>query len=323
MSKPALLLYTHGGGRLGNQVIRLAHWLAWTRAHPDLVNVVDLGFWRYAKYFSHWCEQPGCSFPRTSAAANLVSDLQEWLPDRILDRAEWRFQRLVHALGRRWPGGGTVALDDARGEELDLDAPAFLRTVAGRSLVTCSGWKIASWGRVAEQQAELRACFQPTPRWMKVARQFIAGLRREHDLVIGVQIRQSDYRVWNQGRFYFPTSQYVAWIRQLLELHAGRRVAVVVASEERQDPAVFAGLPVWFATGAANAGGHWFESWVELSLCDLVLGPPSTFSTTAAWLGAVPLWPVSAAGQELARDQVLHDPLVDASRHAAFSQCVQ
>jgi len=46
---------------------------------------------------------------------------------------------------------------------------------------------------------------------MKIATEFIAGLRTWHDLVIGVQIRQSDYRTWHQGRYYFPTDRYVAW----------------------------------------------------------------------------------------------------------------
>jgi hypothetical protein len=322
VSKPATLIYTHGGGRLGNQIIRLAHWLAWTRAHPGAVNVIDLGFWRYAKYFNGWCDRPGCAFPQASVFANLLADLQGLAPEWILSRAEPRFQRLVQAAGRYWPGGGSIALNDARGECLDLDDPVLLRDVAPRRLTTCSGWKIASWRLVAEQQVELREFFRPNAPWAKVAANFISGLRQRHDLVIGVLIRQSDYRTWNQGRFYFPSSQYAEWLRQLLELHGGRRLAVVVASEERQDPAVFAGLPVHLATGNPQAGGHWFENWIELSLCDIVLTAPSTFSATAAFLGAVPLWPVTAPDQKLAFDQLLRDPLIDAARHADFSQCV-
>jgi len=82
------------------------------------------------------------------------------------------------------------------------------------------------------------------------------------------------------------------------------------------------GLSVYFATGSVNAG-LWFESWVELSLCDLIVGLPSTFSATAAWLGTVPLGPVGTAGQELAAAQLLRDPLLDAARQADFSQCVK
>lgn len=322
MKSSPTIIYTHGGGRLGNQIIRLAHWLAWTRAHPGAVNVIDMGFWRYAKYFSRWCEQPGCAFPQASMTANVMAILQGLMPEGILSRAEWRFQHLVHAGGRHWPGGGSIALNDAQEESFALDDPAFLKAVTSRRVTTCSGWKIASWRLVAEQQAELREFFRPKPPWMKFAADFIAGLRGKNDLVVGVLIRQSDYRTWNQGRFYFPTDRYVAWIRQLLDLHVGRRVAVVVASEEWQDPAAFAGLPVHLATGNPRAGGHWFENWVELSLCDLVLTAPSTFSVTAAFLGAVPLWPVSATDQNLAPGQVLRDPLIDASRHADFSQCV-
>jgi hypothetical protein len=323
VSKPVTLIYTHGGGRLGNQVIRLAHWLAWSRANSGKVNVIDMGFWRYAKYFNRWFEQPGCAFPRPSSIANRLAGLQALAPEPLLAHMEQRLQRLVHAAGRRWPGGDSIALDDAHGESFDLDDPAFLRDVTSRRLTTCSGWKIAAWRLVAEQQGELREYFRPRPHWTKVAGEFISGLRTRYDLVVGMQIRQSDYRTWNQGRFYFSTSQYVTWVRQLLDLHVGRRIVIVVASEERQDPGLFAGLPVCFATGAVNAGGHWFESWAELSRCDLVLSPPSTFSTTAAWLGNVPLWPLWDTSQNLAFNQLLRNPLVDAARHAGFSQCVQ
>ena len=199
MKRLPTVVYTHGGGRLGNQIIRLAHWLAWTRAHPGTVNVIDMGFWRYAKYFSHWSGNPGCAFPRTSTSANLLAVLQGMVPERFLFGAERRLQHLVHAAGRRWPGGGSMALNDAREESLDLADPAFRQDVSSRWVTTCSGWKIASWHLVAEQQNELREFFRPKPAWTKVAADFVTGLRTQHDLVIGVQIRQSDYSTRSQS----------------------------------------------------------------------------------------------------------------------------
>lgn len=230
---------------------------------------------------------------------------------------------MVHAMGSRWLGGGAIALNDPAEEALDLADPRFLAKVMRERVTMCSGWKIACWPLVAGQQAELREYFQPRPQWREIAAAFVARLRPNHDLVVGVQIRQSDYRTWNRGRFHFSTERYAGWMRELLDLHPGRRVAFIVVSEEPQDAAWFAGLPVYFASGSANGGGHWFESWGELSLCDLVLSPPSTFSTTAAWVGKVPLWPVTNVGQQLAPNQVLHDVLLEASRHGDFSQCVQ
>lgn len=323
MNKPVTIIYTHGGGRLGNQIIRLAHWLALTRAQPGLFNVIDMGFWRYAKYFTYWCDQPGCAFPETSAVANMLSNLQKLIPENFQSGWERRFQPFVHAAGRYCPGGNSIALDDGRGENLDLDHPAFLADVANHRYTTCSGWKIACWRLVAEQQVELREYFRPNLHWGEVATKFIASLRPQYDLIIGVQIRQSDYREWHGGRFCFTTTQYAVWLRQLLDLHEGRRVAFVVASEERQDPASFAGLAVHFATGSANAGGHWFESWVELSLCDIIVSPPSTFSATAAWIGAVPLLPVLMVDQTMALDQLIKDGMVGAAKHAVFAHAVK
>ncbi len=320
-----MIIYTHGGGRLGNQVIRHAHWLAWTRAQEGRVNLVNLAFWPFANFFDCWQQHPGCGIPLRPDRADRLARVRDKLPEGL---RRWGDQghhlaRAVHALGRCWPGWQAMALDDLKGEGIDLNEPAFLSRVAACRVTTLSGWKIASWRLVTEQQAELRQFFQPAPEWSRRAQEFISNLRQHHDLLIGVFIRQSDYREWEEGRFYFSTAHYLVWIRQLLDLHSGRRVAVVIASEVRQDPALFAGLPCHFATGAVNVGGHSFESWLQLSRCDLVVSPPSTFSATAAFLGEVPLWPLAAAGQVMDFNQIIPDHLIGAARHPAFSLSVK
>ncbi len=326
MSQPAhTVIYTHGGGRLGNQVMRFAHWIAWARAQAGEVEVLNLAFWPYADFFAEWKNHPGCLYPVGGGWSDRLAQLRAVLPGwlRAMSEKNTRLPRVVQAAGHWWPGWGAVELDIVREESADLADPLFYAQVTRRAVTTCCGWKIACWPMVAAQQADLRPFFQPAAPFARPAEAFVGGLRAQHDLVIGVLIRQSDYREWNDGRFYFPTTQYATWIRQLLDLHPGRRVAFVVASEEWQDPACFAGLPVWLATGNPRSGGHWFENWVELSLCDFIVTAPSTFSATAAFLGAVPLWPVVAAGQNLAFDQLIPDGLIGAARHPVFSLVVK
>lgn len=322
---PHMVIYTHGGGRLGNQVMRFAHWMAWARAHAGEVEVLNLAFWPFAQYFTVWREHPACVFPlragRTDRLARWRTALPPWL--RTWGEERCRLQRVVQAAGRWHPGWQAVALDDVRGESIDLGDPKFMMHIARRPVTTCSGWKIASWRLLGEQQAQLREFFRPAPEFAQRPAEFIAALRQQHDIVIGMLIRQSDYRVWDDGRFYFSTAKYAEWIRQLLDLHSGQRVAVVVASEDWQDPAFFAGLPVYLATGNPRAGGHWFENWIELSLCDFVVSAPSTFSATAAFLGGVPLWPVVATDQAMAFDQLMGDGMVGAARHPVFSRSVK
>ncbi len=325
MKRPAhRVIYTHGGGRFGNQVIRLLHWIAWARAHAPAVEVLNIAFWPYVHYFAFWREHPGCVFP-------VRSGLEDWLARRCaviprLRRAlegRNRLQLGVQSAGHWLPGWQAIDLDIEVGESLDLDDPAFFARVSRHRVTTCCGWKIASWRLVAEQASELRALLQPAPELARLAADFMVGIRQAHDAVIGLFIRQSDYREWEEGRFYFSSAQYVVWIRQLVDLHPGKRVAIVIASEVRQDPALFEGLPCYFASGTLNAGGHWFESWLELSLCDIIVTPPSTFSATASFLGGVPLWPVLEPQQTLSFEQCIKESLVGAARHPVYSRSVK
>ncbi|MBK9990381.1 MAG: hypothetical protein IPP19_06530 [Verrucomicrobia bacterium] len=318
-----LIIYTHGGGRLGNQIIRWAHWIAWVRSHEGQIEVLNMAFWPYADCFQVWDDDRGCAFPKPSRLANLMVKSRAAVPTWVLSRVERRFQHLIHAAGYWCPGMHAITLDDLGGESIDLDDPVFFDRIASRSVTTCSGWKIASWRLFAEHQTELRKYFQPTAGFALRAQEFITALRQRYDVLVGMFIRQTDYQIWAGGRFYFSTMDYVQWIRQLLDLHPGRRLAIVVASDEWQDTRAFAGLPCFFATGSVNSQGYWFESFVELSLCDLIISPPSTFGAAAAFVGAVPLWPVTMAGQSLASDQILTNSMVDAARHPVFSLAVK
>jgi hypothetical protein len=326
MNRPAhTVIYTHGGGRLGNQVLRFAHWIAWTRAQAGDVEVLNLAFWPYAGFFAQWRDRPGCVYPRRAGRADRLARWRAALPDSLRKMGEksTRWPRLVQGAGRWLPNWQAISLDIVREESADLEDPALLARIKERPVTTFCGWRIACWQWVAEQEAELRGLFQPAPEFQQRAEEFIGRLRVRHDVVIGVFIRQSDYREWHEGRFHFSAAQYAGWMRQLLDLHAGRQVAFVVASEVWQDPVVFDGLPVHFATGTPNRGGRGFESWVELSLCDFIVSPPSTFSATAAFLGAVPLWPVGAAEQTMAFDQIIKDGMIGAARHPVFTLAVK
>lgn len=319
------IIYTHGGGRLGNQVIRFVHWIAAARAGGDGFEVLNFAFWPFAPYFEVWRKHPACVYPLRKARVDTIARWYAALPSGLRQLLETRraLPRLVQAAGRVLPGWQAIGLNIAQDESLDLDLPEFRARVSRRSVTTCCGWRIATWAGVATQEAELRPYFRPAPEVRQVSDDFMARLRTRYDVLIGVLIRQSDYRQWNDGRFHFEASSYACWMRQLLDLHPGKRVGFVVASEVRQEPALFADLPYHPASGMPGEGGHWFESWVELSRCDLVVSPPSTFSATAAFVGGIPLWPVLVANQEMAFGQMISGGLAGAARHPGFSFAVK
>ena len=189
MKAPAhTVIYTHGGGRLGNQVVRFLHWMAWARAHADQVEVLNLAFWPYAELFAHWREHPGCVFPGRAGRADGLARRRRNLPRWLCEWSENRLRlpRLVQASGHWRPGWQAVALDDAQAETFDLDDPGFLAMVTRCEVTTCSGWKIASWQLFARQQAELRRFFLPAPEFANPAQEFMSRLRDRHEVIIGV-----------------------------------------------------------------------------------------------------------------------------------------
>ena len=279
---PQRVVYTDGGGRLGNRIIRAAHWLAWAREQQNEVVVTDLALWPYAEYFVGSQRHPGCTWPLPSRVADCLSRFRSRLPGAVKRRVDRRLPNLLHGLGKTLGIARSITADPEGGGRYELDSEDFRQRLGDRRLTFCRGWRFAGWERFARQQTALRAYFQPTEDWIQPARGYTLERRSTCDILVGVLIRRTDYRTWQQGRFHFSDGQYADWMRQVQALHGGR-VGFVIASDEAQDPAAFTGLSCVWTTGSVSAGGHWFGSFVELSLCDLIISPPSTFAAAAAF----------------------------------------
>lgn len=316
------LVYTHGGGRMGNQVLRWAHWLAWAMDYPDRVGIVNLAFWPYARFFEGSSAHPGCVYPGDNAALDFFASARARVPEWVLEKGEWRAQQVVHALGLCVPGVGRIGRRLVHDERITLDGDGFVERLSAHRVTTCAGWTIAGWERVRRRREELRAYFRPAGGEGRRAKEFVAALRARFGRVIGVLIRQGDYMEWHGGRFGYSSDEYARWMREALALEGGGAV-FLIASDTVQDPALFAGLPHVFSSGSANAGGSAIASFAELAECDLILSPPSTFSATAAFVGGIPLWPVGGRGQILAKEQILADGLLDAAKDPICSLVVK
>lgn len=324
MKRRHTVVYSHGGGRLGNQVIRFVHWIAWAAEHPDL-EVLDLAFWPYARLFATWSASPACRYPIRDSPAGTLARTIGGLPAVLRDPIEKnvRLQRFAHGASRLFPGWRRIELDEAGGEAIDLADPAFLAGVRARPVTVCRGWRFASWPLVARHQAAIRSLFAPAPEYAGPAEDFVARLRSQFDVVAGILIRQTDYREWGGGRFFRTAPEYAAWMQRVAALFPGRRVAFVAAADAPQADADFAGLSCFFTHGSAGRGGHWFDSFAALARCDFILSVPSTFAACAAYAGNIPLWPLDLPDDELSADQMLREPLTGAAAHPVFSEAVK
>jgi len=100
--------------------------------------------------------------------------------------------------------------------------------------------------------------------------------------LIGLHIRRSDYKLWNNGKYYFSDQYYEFVIRKLRTnfTKINKNPFIVVVSDEK----VSSKIGFDFISN-----GSWKEDQIVLQNCDILVGPPSTFSMWASYISQIPL----------------------------------
>lgn len=329
------IVYTKGGGRLGNQLINYAHLLAFQLEHPEF-EVYDLAFVPYIEAYGRTdlelVDLSSLSFD--GVWKRLVRIFWDW--DRIASiRDFYPINRLrhqsVHYFAQYHPdmqsivGGKPHALFDIPGdqyEKFDLTEEPNVDRLRSKEVTLLAGWGVRCWPLVSKHLPTIRQRLQPGEQYRSVAESFVAPLRERYDKLVGVLIRQGDYRTWNDGRYFFESDRYKELMEAYADKFPSQDVGFIIASDETQDERLFADDDFNLATGEAVGPGHYLENFTELSLCDEILTPPSTFSIFAAVLGKCPVIPLHP-DVEVEGFEEINDPIGDGRRHPVLSQAIK
>ncbi len=112
----------------------------------------------------------------------------------------------------------------------------------------------------------------------------ISGMRDAYKAVIGVHVRQGDYRTWQGGQYYIDpkrTRQILDEFLMAKDLQAPDTL-FVITSDESIDPKIFDGLNIEISKSGA------VDDLFLLSRTDTVIGSDSTFGDFAAYYGNIP-----------------------------------
>lgn len=317
-NKPATVWYSHGGGRFGNQMLRFAHLIAWVEEHRGEVELINLAVWPYMNLVAAHDISPAGIYPPRRSWLDSFARFVGLLPEKVGRGAFTMLRRkLLDAAGERFRGKPIVrVLDDGAG--LDLGGAAFFDSVNATGGAWLIGWRIASWPLIRKHGDAIRRHLAVRETLAKPGHQLVDEVRRDADMVVGVLCRQTDYRVFFNGRYFIEQPLMARKLKSIEALHPGKRITFVVTGDEPIDPAHFEGLRIRIATGSQGMGGHFVESIAALSRCDLVVGAPSTFAAWAAFLGKKPYLALLPE-REPELGHIFHDALVDA---AASPDCV-
>lgn len=328
------VVFTHGGGRTGNQLLNHIHLFSFWKEHKDDFSIANLSFRKYAReYYGDvrecWMGTQGVD-PIFDGLLRLVGEGYDQVPGHKVKNF-WNTARcvLLHSVASVRPDAQSLLAGDTikqgvpgtRIPRLNLDTEEDVEKLRSKSLTLLGGWGVRCWKLLEKRADEIRPHLRLDRRFMDRAELFMNEIRSKATRVIGVQIRQSDYQTWENGRYFFPTQQYAEWMRKFDLEHEGRTV-FVVASEVPQEMSDFDGVECRFTTGIKGGDGHYLESFAEIAMCDAVMTPPSTFSTLAAFVGNNPIIPLHGDIRE-SGFEILHDNLFDAVHHSHMSKAVR
>lgn len=149
------------------------------------------------------------------------------------------------------------------------------------------GWQTRTDTRYLQQTLpQLKRIFRPKDEIMQKAESITSNLRKESDIVVGVHIRRGDYAIWNNGRFFYELEDYHQYMLRLQQLYKEKRVSFFICSNEDFSLDVFEGCNCKrFGKEPSSA----ILDLYTLSECDLIIGPFSSYSRWASFIGEVPL----------------------------------
>ena len=165
-------------------------------------------------------------------------------------------------------------------------ANKFYHSSLGSKLGFYLGWSMRNrCENLLTDKTELRRIFMPNSDIQHKVDSLFGEYRVGTTLIVGVHIRRGDYKSFMNGRFYYDDTVYEQRMEEVIRLCKDKNVRFYLASNENI-PEILTQKFEAFSIPKANTA----EDLYALSKCDLLLGPPSTFTQWVSYLNDIPLF---------------------------------
>lgn len=144
------------------------------------------------------------------------------------------------------------------------------------------GWATRKEHITENLKEEIRRVFRPADSIVEAVNSFFYHARESSDIIVGVHIRRGDYNKWREGKYFYSFEQYLSLCLLLKKKFMGAKVTFFLSANEKIPESVFSIINSF----SINQGGPAYDLY-GLSICDYIIGPPSSFSRFAAFLGDV------------------------------------
>jgi len=268
-------------GQLGNSLLISAHVIAC--AIENNIKVVNIPFDDYAEFFVGTRNNLLCSYPTSCVHLPISKRMM------FRGRTDFIIRKSIQHLTKyglfsdyytRYVESITIDWSD----NFSLESYDFLTLIQNKKYIILKGWNFRSNLNVKKHASKIKKYFSPLAIYQQNVSVYLEEAKNNFDIIVGVHVRQGDYKKWHGGRFFYAMNIYQKIINKLRKYFSPNKTLFILCSDSPQPKNFFDSTDIIFGLGFL------IEDMLLLSKCDYIIGPPSTFSLWASFYGETPLY---------------------------------
>lgn len=276
-----IIILQHGGGELANQLWNFASIYAYCREKGFVCQ--NYSFFEYSQYFN---------IPLNNKIINFLFFRPFKNHHRRRNSFKTRLWRSVYKFYIKiiifLHKGQIISSANTRSEKYYLpptkETPGLTAQENSNDTLYFTGWLFRNPRGLEKYQKEIINFLKPKEIYTKPAEERIENVRNTYKHIVGVHIRQTDYRTHKSGEYFIPQERVRVILDEYLDhFHeTPKETMFIIASDEPIQQKTFDGLNI-----SVNRGNA-IEDLYMLSLCDVIIGSNSSFGNFAAYYGNKP-----------------------------------
>jgi len=158
----------------------------------------------------------------------------------------------------------------------------FLKKIPRNKITFINNWYVRDYKSLIQYRDQIREIIKPRSHYQTKASEEIKQLKETFTTIVGVHLRRGDYKLWQNGAFYYTDKQYNFLIKGLndeMKKNGENPIFLLFSNEQIDSNKFHSDINIRICKGGP------VEDFTLLSMCDYMLGPPSTFSWLAHYLG--------------------------------------
>jgi hypothetical protein len=275
-----VIINSFKAGQLGNRLFHISQLIV--IAIETNSTLVDYSFDDYKENFEHLRDKPFIVYP--PGKRNFVSEkLFILLKNRVEHLRDFIIHRKVSTRFFGYVSQHALKMDDY---------DSFLAERKNMLNYIVEGWINRDLTPLHEYRQQLAQFFLPASEHRQNVNSVIADARQNADLLVGIHIRRGDYKDYKNGEWYFDDTVYTGIMSEMQSIFPDKKMAFLICSNE---PVAWGN---YSAFNTIKATGQIIEDMYALSYCDYIIGPSSTYSMWASFIGEKPLMHITGKTME-------------------------